>query len=333
MTPPGAPAALPPRGGAAGSLAKPVLRRLLGAGLLAALCNAPLCVHAGILRACDSPTPLSAAQQSTLLRFADVIKTTLDAASNATGSRLALVARSGTDLARVGLRYSHAGISLRASPNAPWSVRQLYFACDEGRPRLFDQGMPGFLMGSDSPEIGYLSVLLLPDTAAAALEARALDNALALQLLGSTYSANAHAFSTRYQNCNQWVAELLALSWGGVAVSAEGPGTAPRAAAQAWLQAAGYVPTSFDVGNPVLLRAISALPWLHSDDHPADDLAQARFRVSMPASIDAFVRTRVPGVQRLEFCHRGTRVVLRRGWEPVAEGCEPGAGDTVLTLE
>ena len=282
-----------------------------------------------MLRACDSPQPLTAAQQSTLLRFADIIKTELDAS----GARLALVARSGTDLARVGLRYSHAGISLRASPNvgmgAPWSVRQLYYACDEGRPRLFDQGLPGFLLGTDSPHIRYLSVLLLPTDAAAALEQRAHDKALALQLLGGSYSANAYAFSTRYQNCNQWLAELLALSWGGAAVA----GPDPRAAAQAWLQAAGYVPTSFDLGNPLLLRAISALPWLHSDDHPPDDLARAVFRVSMPASIDAFVRARVPGVQRLEFCHSGPRVVLRRGWEPLAEGCEPAEGDTVLLLD
>jgi len=281
--------------------------------------------QAGVLRACDPPQPLSAVQQSTLLRFADLIKSELDAS----GARLALVARSGLDLAPLGQRYSHAGISLQASANAPWSVRQLYYACDEGRPRLFDQGVPGFLLGSDSPEIGYVSVLLLPPAAATALEQRAQDNALALQLLGTRYSANAHAFSTRYQNCNQWLAELLAFAWGGSAVA----GPEPRAAAQAWLQAAGYVPTSFDIGNRALLALASALPWLHADDHPADDLARNVFRVSMPASIEAFVRARVPGTQRLEFCHRGKQVVLRRGWEPMADGCAPSAGDDVVMLD
>ena len=281
--------------------------------------------QAGVLRACDPPQPLSAAQQSTLLRFGELIKTTLDAS----GARLALVARSGLDLARLGQRYSHAGISLQASTHAAWSVRQLYYACDQGRPRLFDQGMPGFLLGTDSPDIRYVAVLLLPPDAAAALEQRAQDNALALQLLGSRYSANAHAFSTRYQNCNQWLAELLALALGGHAVA----GPEPRAAAQAWLQAAGYVPTSFPVGNRALLGVVSALPWLHSDDHPADDLARSVFRVSMPSSIEDFVRARVPGAQRLEFCHSGQRVVLRRGWAPVGEGCEPSAGDTVVMLD
>jgi hypothetical protein len=299
------------------------VRRLAAAALAAASLTGG--VQAGVLRVCDPPQPLTAAQQSTLLRFSDLIKAELDAS----GARLALVARSGLDLARLGQRYSHAGISVLASTNAPWSVRQLYYACDEGRPRLFDQGLPGFLLGADSPDIRYVSVLLLPADAAAALEQRAQDNALVLQLLGSAYSANAHAFSTRYQNCNQWLAELLALSWGGTAVV----GPDPRTAAQAWLQAAGYVPTSFPVGNRALLAAVSTLPWLHSDDHPADDLARAVFRISMPSSIEAFVQARVPGTRRLEFCHSGARVVLHRGWDQVAEGCQPGAADTVFMLD
>jgi len=29
----------------------------------------------------------------------------------------------------------------------------------------------------------------------------------------------------------------------------------------------------------------------------------------------------------------GARIVIRRGWEPIADGCLPGAQDTVITLE
>ena len=298
--------------------------------LLAACALIALPAESAALRYCDSAPSLSAAQQDTLLRFADVIKTELDAS----GSRVALVARSGLDLAQFGQRYSHAGISLQASPNAAWSVRQLYYACDERRPRLFDQGMPGFLLGSDSPDIGYLSVLLLPEQAAAALEQSALDNAVALQLLGGNYSANAHAFSTRYQNCNQWVAELLALAWADPPADTQvEPRLDVRTRAQAWLQAQGFQPTTFDVGNRALMWLASGLPWLHEDDHPAEDLAAARYRVSMPASIQAFVQARLPGVQRLEFCHRGRQVVLRRGWDAIVDGCQPGEGDRVVLLD
>ncbi|MES1163309.1 MAG: DUF2145 domain-containing protein, partial [Rhizobacter sp.] len=206
------------------------------------------------------------------------------------GASVALVSRSGLDLRRFGLRYSHAGISLKASPNTPWSVRQLYYACDEGRPRLFDQGLSGFLLGTDDPAIGYVSVVLLPKPEAEALEQAALDNARALQLLNATYSANAYAWGLRYQNCNQWVAELLAAAWGHPADDA-----APRAEAQRWLAAHGYVPTRVKVGNRLLMWAGAFVPWLHDDDHPSDDVAQMVFRISMPESIERFVRGTVPG--------------------------------------
>jgi hypothetical protein len=280
--------------------------------------------EAAVLGHCVTPPPLTAVQQDKLLRFAGVVKAELEGS----GQRLALVARSGLDLRRFGLRYSHAGISLKASDNAPWSVRQLYYACDEARPKIFDEGLPGFVSGTEDPAIGYLSAVLLPPDAADALERAALDNRLALQLLGERYSANAFAFSTRYQNCNQWVVELLAQAWG-----AGTPGGEARPQAQRWLQARGYTPTLFDVGNPLLMALGSLMPWLHSDDHPTEDLQQSRYRVSMPAAIEAFVQADVPGATRLEFCHDGRRVVVRRGWAPIAEGCHPAEGDAVIPLE
>lgn len=301
------------------------LRGLLLAGLLLWLaCHDS---QAGVLRYCDPPSPLDAVQQDRLFRFGAVIKAELDRS----GDALALVARSGLALERFGLRYSHAGISLRDSANAPWSVRQLYFDCEQARPRLFDQGIAGFLLGGSDPDIGYVSVLLLPPAEAAPLVRVVNDNRQALGLLGVTYSANAHAFSRRYQNCNQWLAELLAVAWGGLA-----PDDAPRGGdelrldAQRWLQAQGYQPTLFDLGNPLLLWLAGSLPWLHTDDHPADDLVAWQLRVSMPASIAAFVQRRAPATRRIEFCHNERHIVVRHGGAPIAEGCQPGPQDTVL---
>jgi len=122
---------------------------------------------------------MSAQQQDRLLRFAALIKRELDGS----GESVALMARSGLDLSRFDLRYSHAGVSLKANDNAPWSVRQLYYACDEQRPRLYDQGLSGFLFGTDDPTIGYVSIVLPNGTEAAALESAALDTARVLRLL------------------------------------------------------------------------------------------------------------------------------------------------------
>ena len=285
--------------------------------------------HAGSTRFCDEPLPLTAAQKDKLLRFGAVIKNELEASGNS----LAFIARSGLDLGRFGVRYSHAGLSLKTGLSTPWSVRQLYYACDEQRPRVFDQGISGFLLGLNDPAIGYISVVFVPSAQAEALERAVLDKRQALQLLGATYSANAYPFSPSYQNCNQWVAEMLAAAWGGLDDLRGERTQDQRAQAQAWLRDQGYRPSVFDLGWRPLVWLATFIPWVHDDDHPAEDLSQALFRVSMPASIEAFVQATVPGATRMEFCHAGTRVVVRRGWAPLPEGCVPEAQDSVVTLD
>jgi len=300
------------------------LSRLALLAAAAALLSVP--AQADVLRHCAPPPELSAAQQDRLFRFAALVQGELQAS----GHRVALVARAGLDLQRFGQRDSHAGVSLLASPNTPWSVRQLYFDCDAGQPRLFDQGLPGFVLGGASPEQGHVVAWLLPDAAALPLEAAALNNAEALRLLGAQYSANAFAWSTAYQNCNQWVAELLARAWGGA--SADG-GADPRASAQRWLRAQGYTPTRITVASPLVMLAGALLPWLHTRDHPADAVQRQQFDISLPASIEAFVRQQVPGARRIEFCHDQQQMVVRHGWQPLGDGCMAAPGDRVIPLQ
>ena len=299
------------------------LRSWLLTGLAA--CSPWLAVHASVIRTCDQPERLSPAQKDTLLRFGGIVKNELEKS----GQRVALISRSGLDLSRFAVRYSHAGVSLKASENTPWSVRQLYFACDEQRPRIFDQGMSGFVLGLNEPALGYVSIVFLPEPEATELERAALDNRQALQLLSPAYSANAYPFSLKYQNCNQWLMELLATTWGRL----EGSEQPPRARAQGWLKDKGYTPSVMAVGSRPMMWLGAFVPWVHSDDHPDEDTDQSLYRVSMPASIEAFVQAQVPGATRLELCHTERQVVIRRGWEPIAEGCVAGAQDTVITLE
>jgi len=274
-------------------------------------------------RFCDRPAEINAAQQDRLLRFAAVVKQALDRS----GHGVALIARSGLDLSRFDVRYSHAGISLKTSPNGPWSVRQLYYACDESRPRLFDQGMAGFLLGTDNPSVGYVSLVLLPEPEGESLARTSLDPRLALDLLAADYSANAYAFSTRYQNCNQWVMELLASAWGQLE-----PARPAREQAQRWLQAQGYAPASIGVSH-ALVFAAQFVPLIHLSDHPPDDLYALKLRISMPSSIETFVRQQSPRAERIELCHDERQVVVHRGWEPLGAGCQAGPGDEVVLLD
>ena len=272
---------------------------------------------------CGRTTPLDAVQQDRLLRFAAVVRDEL----GASGTRAAVVSRSGLDLTRFGLRFSHAGLALADGAGMPWAVRQLYYDCDEGRPRLFDQGLSGFVSGTDDPSVGFISLLLLPDAAAAALADAALDRPRALRLLAADYSAIAHAWSLRYQNCNQWLAELMGTAFGALP---DGPDL--RARAQHWLRADGYEPAAVDAGSHAVMFAAGFVPWLRLDDRPEDERYSLVFRVSLPRSIEAWARQRWPGARRIELCHAGGRVVVRRGWEPIADGCIPAPGDRVLAL-
>ncbi|MEI7949504.1 MAG: DUF2145 domain-containing protein [Gammaproteobacteria bacterium] len=285
------------------------------------------CAHAASLRYCDQPQPASAEPYDQLLHMTELVKAELEHS----GQRVAVMSRSGLDLRRFGQRYSHAGVSLQANTASRWAVRQLYYACDEQRPRLYDQGVAGFVFGTDNPQLGYVSVVFLPAAAADQLEQAALDNQQALSLLAPVYSANAYAFSVRYQNCNQWVIELLAAAWGRLPDPADSAD--PRASAQRWLLDQRYRPSEFSVHNPLLTLASHFVKWVHSDDHPQEAMQQARYRVSMPASIETFIHTAFPDATRMEFCHNQQHMVIHHGWDALADNCEPGEQDTVMAFD
>ena len=272
---------------------------------------------------CDRQDKLTAGEQDRLLRFAAVVRTELGRMD--TG--VALISRSGLDLSRFAIRYSHSALALRG-PDGAWAARQLYFACDERRPRIFDQGMAGFAMGTDDPAVGYIAIVRLPAAAAETLAVGARDKARALHLLAGQYSANAYPWSLRYQNCNQWVIEMMAASWGDLP-----DGDDLRARAQDWLQGAGYAPEPVLVASPVTMMASYFVPLVHLNDHPPADRAARRLQVSLPSTLETFVRQREPGAERVELCHNAREIVVHRGWTPVAEGCVAGAGDTVVALD
>ena len=278
---------------------------------------------AGLPTFCERSRDITAEEQDRVLRFAAVVKQELERS----GARAAVIARAGTDLSRFGLLYSHAGIALRDNPGSPWAVRQLYYACDEARPRLFDQGVPGFALGADAPARGHMSLLFLPDDKERLLAQAALDTPLALALLAGKYSANAYAYGTRYQNCNQWVAELIASAWGhldGVA--------APRERAQAWLRGQGYAAGPVKIPSHALMFAGQFVPLVHLNDHPVEDIHALALHVSVPASIEDFVRRQAPQTRRVEVCHDARRIVVRRGGEPLDAACTPKPGDEVVDI-
>jgi hypothetical protein len=298
-----------------------VIARALAAALLLAGAAPALASS----RHCDGHAALSATEQDRLLRVAAVLKDELESS----GRRSALVARSGLNLSWFDQRYSHSGLSLKASRASPWAVRQLYYACDDARPRLFDEGLSSFVFGTEDKALGFVSVVLLPEAANTRIEPLALDNPSALALLNPVYSANAHAWALRYQNCNQWLAELLGLALGDNTL-----GEPTRERAQQGLRRLGYTGTVFDLGwsGFTWLTAFSA--FLFRDDHPEHELAAGRFVVSMPQSLERLLREQVPGAERFELCHTQAHVIVRHGWEArLPADCTAAAGDRIVALD
>lgn len=296
-----------------------MLLRLAVAAL--ALC-ASAAASAGMPTFCERGKQVSAAEQDRVLRFAGAVKQELAAS----GGSVALISRAGLDLSRFGLLYSHAGVALR-EPDSAWTVRQLYYACEESRPRLFDQGVAGFALGADAPGQGHVSLVFFDGDDGEQLENTARDKRLALALLAGSYSANAYAFGTRFQNCNQWVAEILASAWGHLDSE-----DAARERAQAWLRDQGYAAGPVKVPSRWLMFAGQFVPLLHLKDHPVDDVYALALRVSVPASIESFVHQRSPGARRVELCHDARHIVVHRGWDALGPGCTPGPGDEVIPL-
>ncbi len=274
------------------------------------------------VRFCGAVRQRSAAEHDRVLQVAQWLRE----AMQVQGQPAALLARAGTNLKRFGIRYTHAAVSLQHNPLAPFGVRQLYFDCDEGRSRVFDQGLSGFLLGADDPERGFASLLLLPPDAAQALAQTALNDDTARALLAGQYVANAHPADLLRQNCNQWLAELLALSWGKAA-------SATREQAQVQLADWQYRP------EPVRYRwafwrwATVFVPWLSFQGHPPEDAARNELFTSLPPDLERVAQQRWQGTQRLELCYTPEHAVLRRNGPPLSEACEAHAGDQVRRFD
>ena len=120
------------------SQVKPLFVSLL---LLVGGCSSALAANSFVY--CSRPAILSAVQKDHLLVLSSTIKDLLESS----GSDVAIVSRSGIDLDRFNIRYSHTGISLKHSQNTP-CARYGRLLNHNGTVRLCSVGFGQWLMCS-----------------------------------------------------------------------------------------------------------------------------------------------------------------------------------------
>jgi hypothetical protein len=209
-------------------------------------------------------------------------------ALEASGERLALIGRVGSDLSKYNLRFSHVAFVWRDHPNGRWSVVHMLNRCGTATSALYDEGLGNFF--NDDP-FAYEALLLFPGARYQARLIDALVAALPAGMYHPAYSMVAYPWSTRYQNSNQWLLEVLAGAW-----APEGS-VSDRSRAQAWLRQSGYQPTRLHIGALERLGARLFRANIAFDDHHAELRFSGRIDTVTVDSIADFVRRLDPGAR------------------------------------
>ncbi|WP_028101930.1 DUF2145 domain-containing protein [Pseudoduganella violaceinigra] len=208
------------------------------------------------------------------------------------GAQVAIIARAGQDLSQYGLRYSHVGLAWRDNPAGRWVVVQLLNDCGTANSALYNDGLGNFFL---SGVFRYQAQLILPSPEVQQRLVQVLASRTPVRMHEPHYSMLSYAWSTRYQNSNQWALETLA------AASAPAGRVETRAEAQKWLNGAGYRPAGIDVGlgsrvGVRLFRANVAF-----DDHPTSLRIRGHFETVTVDGIEQFVRSYDSGARVIEL--------------------------------
>jgi hypothetical protein len=204
-------------------------------------------------------------------------------ALDASGQKLALIGRVGSDLSKHKLRYSHMAAVWRDHPKGRWSVVHMLNQCGTANSALYEEGLGNFF--NDDP-FAYEAILVFPGAAGQEQLIRALGTALPDSLYHPGYNMVAYPWSTRYQNSNQWLLEVLAGAWAP-------PGAVfNRQQAQAWLKQSGYQPTLLRLGALERLGGRMFKANIAFDDHPNElRFSDQIYTVTVESIVD-FVRRR-----------------------------------------
>ncbi|MBC5763529.1 DUF2145 domain-containing protein [Ramlibacter albus] len=254
------------------------MRALLLASALACAFAAP--AHAG--RSCE-PRKASAETIARGITLAERTHAALEQQHAASGTQVVLLARTGQDLTKYGLRYSHMGIAYRTSGtdgSPAWRVLHKLNHCGTADAAIYRQGLAEFFL--DDLWRYEAAWVTPPREMQAQVLALVADTPRSLQLHRKPYSIVSYAWGQRYQQSNQWAIETLA--------AAAEPTIATREQAQAWLRFKGYEPGVLVLGPLTRLGGRMGSANVAFDDHPNEKRFSDRIETVTVDSVFAWLR-------------------------------------------
>ncbi|ALQ96986.1 hypothetical protein B398_06115 [Xylella fastidiosa 32] len=231
---------------------------------------------------CQSHYPSPAATEA-MLTMADRTAQQLDALP---GTQVAIIARSGQNLSRYGLRHSHVAFVVREA-DGQWRVRHLLNHCKSRASELYREGLANFI--GETAQTGDLRLgVLAPSLQQRLYPLLTTQNGLMQRLHEPRYSAVAYPFTTGYQNSNQWVLEIIAAAL----AAADGPMPDNRNKVQAWLRKVHYKPSSLHLSLGQRFGARFTVTNATTTDHPWGERISGNYSVVTVESIFDFLLER-----------------------------------------
>ncbi len=105
---------------------------------------------------------------------------------------------------------------VRDHPKGKWTVVHELNECGTDRSGLYDQGLGTFFLDD---LFAYDAAILVPSPTSQARLAQVLSTRIPQQLHSRRYNMLSYAWSTQYQNSNQWVLETYAAGASEFAIS------------------------------------------------------------------------------------------------------------------
>lgn len=197
------------------------------------------------------------------------------------GASVVLLARVGRDMSEYGLRYSHMGIATYDAGAGRWQITHLLNECGTASSSLYQDGLANFFMDDLH---AFETLVAVPRAEVQQALLGVLRSRAHMSLHTPAYNTIAYPFSTRYQNCNQWVLELIASN-----MMEPGMGSG-RQPIQHWLEKSAYRPSSIRISAGKRLGAGLFSKNVRFDDHPAESGREGRYQVVSVESVLSFLR-------------------------------------------